>query len=353
MKESTHLLKTFQSMKALIQPLLICALLTTITAQAQETKVRSALASPPPCYAGQKLTLAVELLASGYFASAATFDVPDPQGLVIIPPIGSPIVSSETVGDITYTVQRHEVSVLAPEAGEKVIPPLTIRFRYKRAPLDKDSIAATVHTPELKFQAVQPPGTEAQGQIISARELTVTETWKPDPATTKAKAGDAFTRTITFSAQDMPGMMFPPFPADKIDGIAIYPKDPVVKDHSERGNLAGQRVDTITYLVQRPGQYTLPGAKLSWWDLDAAQVRTIELPSHAITVAPNPALASAQATAAVAPGPRWSASFIAMAMVSIATLALLLASRRFRRWGTHWISTLRPVHLQPLNPPGP
>jgi hypothetical protein len=333
--------------------LLACAFVGATPTLAQETKVRSALASPPPCYAGQKLTLAVELLAPGYFASAPTFDVPDPHGLVIIPPIGSPIVSSETVGAITYTVQRHEVSVLAPEAGEKVIPPLTVRFRYKRAPLDKESIAATVHTSELKFQAVQPPGTEALGQIISARELTVTETWKPDPATTKAKAGDAFTRTITFSAQDMPGMMFPPFPAGKIDGVAIYPKDPVVKDHSERGNLTGQRVDTITYLVQRPGQYTLPGAKLSWWDLDAAQVRAIELPSHAINVAPNPALASAQAAVAVAPGPRWSTPFIAIALVVTTTLALLLASHRSRRWVLHWISALRPVHLQPLNPPGP
>lgn len=341
-------------MRTLICLLTLAGLLwasqTVSPLMAQEPKVRSALSSKAPFYAGQKLTLVVELLAPGYFASAPTFDIQDPQGLLIMPPLGSPVVSTETLNDVAYTVQRHELSVLAPQAGDHVVPPLTVRFQYKRAPLDKDSVPASLQTPEVKFQTTLPPGTEGIGQLISARELTVTEEWKPAPGAKPSKAGDAFTRTITYTARDMPGMMFPPFPADKIEGIAIYPKEPEVMDHSERGDLLGKRVDTLTYLLQQPGQYTLPGAKFSWWDLDASALRTIELPAQVIQVAPNPALAPAtQAPEAQAPSP-WSKSAAAAVAVVLALALLLAASSRLRHAVVAWMRLFRPVRLAPLNP---
>lgn len=318
---------------------------------AQEPGVRAELSTKPPYYAGRNLTLVIELLAPGYFASAATFDVSDPKGLIIIPPLGSPVVSSESQGDTTYTVQRHELSILVPDAGDKVIPPLTVRFQYKKAPLDKESVPAVVHSPEVKLQTVQPPGTEGLGQIISARGLTVTEQWKPDPASVKPKAGDAFTRTITFTARDMPGMMFPPFPSQKLDGIAIYTKEPEVQDHSERGDLLGKRVDTLTYLLQKPGQFTLPGAKFSWWDLDASELRTIELPPHSIRVAPNPALASANSPLQSATPSEWSTRTRVALSVAAFLAMFCAASRRARQQITAWFRLFRPVRLEPLNPP--
>lgn len=330
---------------------LLWASQTVSPLMAQEPKVRSALSSKAPFYAGQKLTLVVELLAPGYFASAATFDIQDPQGLLIMPPLGSPVVSTETLDDVAYTVQRHELSVLAPQAGDHVVPPLTVRFQYKRAPLDKDSVPASLHTPEVKFQTTQPPGTEGIAQIISARELTVVEEWKPAPGAKPAKAGDAFTRTITYTARDMPGMMFPPFPSDKIEGIAIYPKEPEVMDHSERGDLLGKRVDTLTYMLQQPGQYTLPGAKFSWWDLDASALRTIELPAHVIQVAPNPALASAQsAPEPIAPS-HWSTPVKVTAAALACFVVLIAASHRLRQQIAAGYRLFLPVRLQPLNPP--
>lgn len=313
--------------------------------------MRSALSSKAPFYAGQKLTLVVELLAPGYFASAATFDIQDPQGLLIMPPLGSPVVSTETLDDVAYTVQRHELSVLAPQTGDHVVPPLTVRFQYKRAPLDKDNVPASLQTPEVKFQTTLPPGTEGIGQLISARELSVTEEWKPAPGAKPSKAGDAFTRTITCTARDMPGMMFPPFPADKIEGIAIYPKEPEVMDHSERGDLLGKRVDTLTYLLQKPGQYTLPGAKFSWWDLDASTLRTIELPAHIIQVAPNPALASANPSVQVATATHGSTGTRVTIAVAAILVILSAASRRARAQISTGVRLFRPVHLEPLNPP--
>ncbi len=73
----------------------------------QEAKVRASLATNGTIWTGQKITLAVELLAPGYFDSAATFDLPDPKGVLLLPPTEHPVVSSETIDGVSYTVQRH------------------------------------------------------------------------------------------------------------------------------------------------------------------------------------------------------------------------------------------------------
>ncbi|QIF05324.1 BatD family protein [Roseimicrobium sp. ORNL1] len=318
--------------------------------RAQEAKVRARMDSQDAAYVGQKLTLVVDLMAPGFFASAASFDLPDPQGLILMPPVGSPVVSSEEVDGVSYTVQRHEVSVLAQRPGESVIPSFTVRFQYKHAPLDKDAVPAEVKTPEVKFTATQPPGTEKLGMVITARNLEVKETWNPDPGKAKSKAGDAFTRTITFTAPDVPGMMFPPFHAAPIDGIGIYPKEPEVQDHSERGSLTGERKDVVTYALQRAGTFTIPAVRFTWWDLDSKSARTVDLPARTLTVAPNPAMPALQPSTATAPQAKSISRKAELVIASLFAALVVFSIPRVRRAVGQFVALFRPVHLQPLNP---
>ena len=105
-----------------------------IGAVAQEPKVRASIGTQGDLWVGQRIALVVELLAPGYFAGAAAFDLPDPPGLLLTPPEGSPVVSSETIDGTSYTVQRHEVAVFARRAGEQTIPPFTVRFNSDATP---------------------------------------------------------------------------------------------------------------------------------------------------------------------------------------------------------------------------
>ncbi len=329
--------------------LLICLLAAWVPARAQETKARASLDLKGEAWVGQRITLVVELLAPGYFTSAASFQLPDPPGMVLIPPTGSPVVGSETVDDVSYTVQRHELSVFASRGGPHTIPPLTVRFRFKRQPLDKETIAATVKTEPLPFVAKVPPGAEKLGAVISARNLTAVETWKPELG--KAKAGDAFTRTITFTAPDVPAMAFPPFPAGKIDGVGIYPKPPEVLDHSERGDFTGERRDSIAYVCQRPGQFTIPAVKLTWFDLEVKQLKIIAFPGRTLDVAPNPAMASAAVGNAKPASDRGRerALWLGVLAVMLANGVAVLGWKTRGVWQPA-IDLFRPVHLAPLNP---
>jgi len=123
------------------------------TTIAQEPQVRATLNAHGDVWVGQRVLLVVELLAPGFFSSAPAFDLPDPRGLLLVPPSESPMLSTEEINGTSYTGQRHEISVFAQRPGEWTIPSLTVRFSFKRNPMDKENVAATVKTQPIHFTA--------------------------------------------------------------------------------------------------------------------------------------------------------------------------------------------------------
>jgi hypothetical protein len=330
----------------------LLGILLCVPTFAQDAKIRAHVEAPDPLWAGEKVTLVIELLVPGYFSSAPGFDLPDPAGLILLPAAEHPVVSGETIDGVYYVTQRHELAVYPARAGERTIPPFQVRLAFKRSPLDHDDVAAVVTTPPLSLKVTTPPGAEGLGQVISARNLQVVEEWKPLPGKGGVKAGDAFTRTITFSAPGVPGMVFPPFPANQIDGLRLYPKQPALLDNGA-AELSGGRRDTIVYVCERPGTFVIPAVRLTWWDLATKQLRTADLPVHTIVVNANPALATRTPTPAQfgAGGMgRW------LFVGGGALLGLVLAARWRAGLGRichRLIAPMRPTHLQPLNPAAP
>ncbi len=338
--------------RASIQELL-CLLVALLcnSVWAQEAIVRAHLETNATVWVGQKITVVVEPLAPGYFSSAVSFDLPDPQGVLLLPPMGHPIVSSDTINDTSYTVQRHELSAFPMRAGQQSVPAMMLRFSFKRAPLDTNEIAATVTTTPMPFTVKQPPGAENLGQVISARDLRTEEAWQPEPGKTNVPAGSAFTRTITFTAPDVPGMVFPPFPAGQIDGLGIYTKGHML-DKTERGELSGGRRDVITYVCQQPGVFAIPAVRFIWFNLGTRQLVTNDLATRTLNVIANPALAAATGTTSMGgSAPRsvlwwWGVGLIAV----IVSVLFAAGSAGFRHVIAELFIPLRPLHLQRLNP---
>jgi hypothetical protein len=129
-------------------------------------------------------------------------------------------------------------------------------------------------------------GAEDLPGVIVTRTLHVEQSWHPQPQ--KARVGDAFTRTVTVMAPDVPGMLFPPLPFAEVEGLAVYAKPPVVEDRVERGELTGKRTQAVTYLCERPGQFTLPALVIPWWDLENQQLGRTRLPAVTLEVGPAP-----------------------------------------------------------------
>ncbi len=310
------------------------------------SKVRASLDPGGDVWVGQRMPLVVELLVPGYFSGSPAFDLPRVPGLLILPPAESPTVGSEQEDGITYAVQRHELTVFSRRPGMIAIPPFEIRFSIKRQPLDKESVEQAVKTTAIAFTAKPPPGSQPGESLITSGDLMVKESWKPEPAA-HAKAGNAFVRTIVWTASDVPGMAFPPFDAGNIDGLGIYPGDPLVNDTSGRGVLHGERRDKVTYVCKTGGHFVIPELTLRWWDLREKEIKQVVFPARSFDVAVPP----------VPPVPmtvrvtrlfrdHWPVMLGSLAGVAVFALAI----RHARESIVGFLKRLLPRHLTPLNP---
>ncbi len=256
-------------------------LLSTAPAMADDppARVKVELSPKDGAWVGQRVTLAITLDTPDFFAGVPSFAIPTIPGTVVLPPAGSPVLGSETIGDTTFTTQRHEFAIYAQRAEIVRIPAFAIRFE-SNAGFGKPIIRRQVTTETVSFTAKTPPGADGLGTVIAARNLKVTDAWQPEPKT--AKVGDAFTRTLTVTADDVPGMVFPSFQLDGIEGLAAYPKEPAVErshgtrraDRSSRrddhlclrsrgnGGRPGSHADVVRPRCQRTGDSEGTGAEL-------------------------------------------------------------------------------------------
>lgn len=325
-------------------PCFCVALCVVATAEeAATSKVRASFSpmSAGP-WTGQKIVMRVELLAPGYFSGAAVFDLPEVQGVLLVPPDGSPFVSSEKVDGTAYAVQHHELAIFTRRAGTLTIPPFKIRFPIKRSPLDAATVPQEVSTPPLTITVKAPPGQPADSGLLASSDLVVTESWQPVPGS-QAKLGDAFVRTIVWTATDVPGMAFPPFDPGRIEGLSIYTAAPEVEDHNERGITRGGRTDRITYVCKTPGTTAIPAYDVQWWNPASGEIRRTDFPARTIVIPGPPP--TQPGSAAVRRGDRWK--FVG--------IAFILAVGGMIAWWTRgaWLSRCRsllPRHLPPINP---
>jgi hypothetical protein len=143
--------------------------------------------------------------------------------------------------------------------------------------------------------------------------------------------GDAIKRRIELHAEDVSGMAFPPSLHDDIDGVGIYPGEPTVEDKFNRGELAGTRIETVTYVFERAGHFEIPDIELTWWIIDTEELQKIVLPGLSLEVTGGMA---EELTTAVAEQPQDKrVLWLSLAAIALVVLSLLALGGRI---GTGW-----------------
>jgi hypothetical protein len=286
---------------------------------AEPALLRASLAKPGPVLVGERLTIRVELLTTTTFASAPVFELPTIPGALLMKIEDRPVLGTDKIHGESYTVQRHELAFFAMRPGVSQVPPFIVRFESPPH-FGEKPVEHRLTTPALQVEAHMPLGAENLPGLISTRELRVNQTWQPEPK--KAQVGDGFTRTVTLTAPDVPGMVFPPLPLAKVDGLAVYSKPPTVQDQVERGDFTGKRIDTVTYICERPGQFTLPALVIPWWDLQHQKLMRVTLPAVTLEVGPGPASSiDVAAPAAEALGQQWLWWMVGTLLLAVAVAA--------------------------------
>ena len=246
-----------------------------ISVSQAETEQVSVRLPEGKAWVGQRLPFFIELLAPGSFAGAASFDLPQIPGTLIIK-VGAPVVSSEEIDGQSWFVQAHEFALFSQKSGVLKIPEFPVRFA-RREGFTGPASDVTAFFPGMEVDIRRPPGSEDIGFLITTDSLKITETWTPQPGT--AEAGAIFKRTIVQHGSKISGMVLGP-PSPRVpDGIHVYTADPVIKDNFERGEFKGERSDTITYQLTQPGNFSLPELQYIWWNPQTEKLDKHTLPA--------------------------------------------------------------------------
>lgn len=319
--------------RLLLGLLLLAAAVTTPARAESPATARASIATKGDLWVGQRVTLVVELATPGFFNSAPVFELPQIPGVILMPPSERPVIGSQTEGDTTLTTQRHELAVYSQRAGDVHIPAFPVRFESTAA-FGKPVVSQRVTTTPVSYPAKLPPGAPSGIAVITSADLKFTDTWNPEPPKQTVPAGTAFTRTVTMEARDVSGMILPSIQFKPIDGLRAYPKPPVVDDHTERGELTGRRAETVTYVCEKGGTYSLPTLAMLCWNPDDKQLKRVEIPGRTFQVlAPPPP--PVDETVQPAKNSSWSWKWLSATMaicVALAIVAWMAAPSIIARW---------------------
>ncbi|MEQ1956121.1 hypothetical protein [Mesorhizobium sp. CN2-181] len=253
-------------------------------------------------YPGQQITIDVDVFVPNFFMSPPQFPLFDlPNAVVTLPDSGAENLN-ETVDGESFAGVSRSYLVTPQAAGDYVLPQAEITFTYAAVP--GQASPGKVTLPPTKFTVTAQPGVEAGGAFVTAARVGVEQALDRDTQT--IKAGDSLVRTVTVTADGMQAMLIPEPSFDAPDDVRIYRHDPKVEDQrTARGEfVVGRRTDTVTYLFEKAGSYTLPAVEVHWFDPKSGKDETASAPAVAVTVSEAAASESVIAPPAPVETPR-------------------------------------------------
>lgn len=272
---------------------IVVALVASLTAgavSAQDEVILRTSTDPAQAWVGQRVRLTIEVLGADGWAQITDMPQVEVPGAYVMRTESQGVRLNEMINRTSYTGQRYQLSVYCQRPGRLEIPPLPVTVVVKQWGLDADETPQALATPATSMLCKVPPGAEGIRGLISTTRLEAEQTWSARLET--AALGDAVTRSVSLSADDVSGMAFPPMRHPEIEGVAVYPGQPSVSDETNRGALSGRREESVTYVFEAPGAVELPDIVLSWWDIENQRLRRIELPGLEVSVegelAPEP-----------------------------------------------------------------
>lgn len=324
---------------------LLC-LLGQSPALAQEAEVHLVAANDGVPWAGEQVTLYLDLKTNDLSFADVFFDLPEVPGAFLLRTDSNTIKLGENRAGERWQGLRYPLALFAPRGGTVSVPAFEVRFKTSKG-FGSEPTLHRLMTAPLTLTVREPPGVGADDIVVSSPgfELNYEWTLPPDPAA----PGDALSLTIERRAESVSAMLLPPVPVYEAPGLASYPAAPELENRSNRGQLVGARTDQITWIIEQPGSYQIPALRFRWWDPVREKLQDQIVDGVALEVAGD-----AGASASNAPVEP-SRNRLLTGLILGAVLALILALM-FPPWRTGAVSLWRRVLpprrtlLKQLNP---
>ncbi len=239
-------------------------------------------------YTGQPFRVTITVWTRTWFTAPLQFGNMQIPGSFMVP-FDDPQPGMFAIGKTQYPGIQFYYIVIPYQTGEFTVPPLEITAQ---SPPEGSSTGrkVVIHTGEHKFTVRDvPSGLKGSAAWLVAKHVTLTERWSPAPE--NLKTGDVLKRTLTITASGTLPQFIPDLsPQEKVDWASTYPDPAVLHDTKEGGDVEGRSVQTITYLLEKAGEFTLPAIELSYWNPVTARAGRATVKAREFTVAENPDL---------------------------------------------------------------
>ncbi len=236
---------------------------------------------------GEPLVVTITVYTSTWFTQPPIFSEIQVAGTLMMKLQQRSGAKSVTIGRNQYPAIEQRFVVYPATIGENILPSFEV---ITNCPPEGDfkGIERTVETKERKFTVLPPPEGIDTSQWLSAYSLTLSETW--DRPLKDLKAGDILERRIRVQAGGALSALIPPADIGNIDFGSIYPKKPILGNVQNKGSFTGSRTEIITYLIEKDGNFTIPGIEVPWFNLRTKTLEKQTLEPITIEVATNPDL---------------------------------------------------------------
>jgi len=224
----------------------------------------------------QPVTLAIEVATDRWFAKGTQIGQLDLEQSVVLPMSELAINGTERRNGKTWATQVREITFYPLKHGTYAIPAISITVSINTE--NQGIVTGTLYTKALEIDVGLP------AELANLKNYIVTPKFTVDVENDldndiEYKIGDAFTQTITFKADNVPGMMLPVLDPPSISGLSIYRKPAQLLDTSTRGVLKGVRKETFSYIFEQAGNYHVDSQTYYWWNSQSNTVDSIHIPS--------------------------------------------------------------------------
>ncbi|MGD9022108.1 MAG: hypothetical protein PVF46_09945, partial [Lysobacterales bacterium] len=244
-----------------------------------ESAVAISIQAGQETWAGQQVTVDLDLKTTGYSFSNAHFNLPEVAGAFLMQTDTTTLKLTERINGTSWQIVRYPLALYPQKSGRLIIPPIDVRFTTS-AGFGSAEMAFELQTEALELNVSLPPGAKEGALLVTTASFELDHSWQPVSGT--ASIGDAFTLTVTRRVKNISAMLLPPLPVFQIEGLSVYPQAPEINDRTSRGDLTGERIDSVIWIVEKPGSYAIPGTRFNWWDPEREELQQRIVPGLSI-----------------------------------------------------------------------
>jgi len=232
--------------------------------------------SPEKPYVNQQITYTVKLYTNKSLLDA-DYQGPQVENALMLP-LGQTKRYQSYLDGESYAVEEQKYALFPQQSG-----PITIQPPEFKALIYDVVPSRTKVSGKMKQLTVQPIPVKYKGtHWLPAKEVHLSESY--NQLGPSLNPGDTLTRTIEIEAVQAPAQLLPRIKLQGNDQFKVYPQKPKEKNTIRQGELVGNSITKMTYLISKSGTIVLPEFRLHWFNTSTGKEEVAVLPPKTIHI---------------------------------------------------------------------